>query len=342
MSTPTPQKRTTAIDALAHLTEDGRGHRLRDHLESVGALAKRHADAFDSGDWGFLAGLWHDLGKYATDFQAYIRKANGFEAHIETVPGRVDHSSAGAVHAVQKFGWRALPLALTIAGHHAGLADVHAELRPRLAEKEGRLRNAMEGGAPADLLAQTLPSLPATLGGGGSKEARLRRHEMWVRFLFSALVDADFLDTEAFYNAELAGQRGGGPSIHGLLDKLDRYVDRLAAEASRLHGDTLVNRARAAVLRACRERATDAPGLFSLTVPTGGGKTLSAMAFALAHAAHHDLQRVIVVIPYTSIIEQNAKVYRDALGNEAVVEHHSALDPDDPKSAQQSSETKGK
>ena len=96
-----------AKEPLAHLTENGRGHSLRAHLEGVGDLARRFGDSFGSGDWGFLAGLWHDLGKYAADFQAYVRKANGFaaqQAHIETVSGRVDHSTAGGIYAVERFG----------------------------------------------------------------------------------------------------------------------------------------------------------------------------------------------------------------------------------------------
>lgn len=314
-------------EPLAHLTNDGRVHLLRDHLESVGILAKQHAAAFESGEWGLLAGLWHDLGKYAADFQAYIRSANGFEAHLESevIRGRVDHSSAGAIHAIKQLGPSARPLALAIAGHHAGLADFDAELKPRLAAKEDRLRETRAGGAPGDLLLnRTHPEPPAILRGLLPKEFGRRRYELWIRLLFSALVDADFLDTEAFYDVARAEQRGDGPSIAELRGMLDEYLDSVAANAL----DGPVNRARAAVLRACRERAGDAPGLFSLTVPTGGGKTLSAMTFGLAHAERHGLRRVVVVIPYTSIIEQNAEVYRKALGSNAVVEHHSGLDPE--------------
>jgi CRISPR-associated endonuclease/helicase Cas3 len=318
------------MEPLAHLTEDGRRHGLREHLERVGALAMQFAESFGSGLWGFLAGLWHDLGKYAADFQAYIRSANGFEAqqaHIENVPGRVDHSSAGAVLASERFKDAGRALSLAIAGHHAGLADFEGELKPRLETRSQRLVDAVSGGVSADLLDQTLPAPPTIMRGpfkrGAEADAAKRRHEMWVRFLFSTLVDADFLDTEAFYDAQRATQRDGGPSIVELCDKLDQHLDALAAAAA----DTPVNRARAAVLRACRQRAAQQPGLFSLTVPTGGGKTLSAMAFALAHAVQHGLCRVVVVIPYTSIIEQNAAVYRKALGDDAVIEHHSALDP---------------
>ena len=316
---------TVSNTPLAHLTEEGREHDLRAHLERVATLAQEFANAFDSGNWGFLAGLWHDLGKYAADFQSYIRSANGIEAHLEgeKISGRVDHSSAGAVHAIEALGGGGLAIALAVAGHHAGLADLEGELKPRLGEKKERLRCATAGGAPGEVVQQARPNLPAFLGGKLTRELALRR-ELWVRFLFSALVDADFLDTEAFYDADRAAQHGGGPTIAELRDKLDGYLDTVATDAP----DTPVNRARATVLQACRGRAADAPGLFSLTVPTGGGKTLSAMAFALGHAVEHNLQRVVVVIPYTSIIEQNAEVYREALGRDAVVEHHSGLDPE--------------
>ena len=329
-TSPAAAPKRLPTEALAHLTQDGRGHGLRDHLRSVGRLARHFAAAFDSADWGFLAGLWHDLGKYAADFQAYVRQANGFEAHLESesIPGRVDHSSAGAVLAAERFKDTGRALSLAIAGHHAGLADFDGELRPRLEARAQRLRDALSAGVPHDLLDQRLPSPPPVLRGpfkrGSDAGAAKRRYEMWVRFIFSALVDADFLDTEAFYDATRAAQRGGGLPIGELRDKLDQHLGGLAALAA----DTEVNRARAAVLQACRSAAAHPPGLFSLTVPTGGGKTLSAMAFALAHATHHDLQRVIAVIPYTSIIEQNADVYRKALGDGAVVEHHSGLEPE--------------
>jgi CRISPR-associated endonuclease/helicase Cas3 len=137
--------------------------------------------------------------------------------------------------------------------------------------------------------------------------------------LFSALKDADCVDTAG-------AQRPTFSSLGGLRDRLDMYVDGIAAKAKK-ESDTAVNRQRWAVLQACRDAAKESPGLFSLTVPTGGGKTLSAMSFALNHAVEHELHRVIVVIPYTRIIEQNARAYRKALGKRNVVEHHSALDP---------------
>ena len=199
---------TVSSAPLAHLAEGGREHHLRAHLERVAALAQEFASAFHSGIWGFLCGLWHDLGKYAADFQAYIRSANASEAqqaHIESVRGRVDHSSAGAVLALERFKDAGRALSLAIAGHHAGLADFEGELKSRLGTKAQRLREALTGGVPADVLGHALPPPPPILRGpfkrGSEADAAKRRYEMWGRFLFSALVDADFLDTEAFYNA---------------------------------------------------------------------------------------------------------------------------------------------
>jgi len=141
--------------------------------------------------------------------------------------------------------------------------------------------------------------------------------------LFSALCDADFLDTEAFYDQGRAALRGGAPSLPELAQRLTTRLDGIEAGAA----ETEVNRVRAEVRKACIEAATGATGVYSLTVPTGGGKTLASLAFGLAHAERHGLRRVVVAIPFTSILEQSASAYRAALGEEAVLEHHSAFDP---------------
>jgi len=154
---------------------------------------------------------------------------------------------------------------------------------------------------------------------------------LWIRFLFSALVDADRLDSEEFCQPEKASKRGLFPNMKTLSERIDSYIDSIQASLPASYRDTTVNQARQYVANACREAASHTQGAFTLTVPTGGGKTLSAMSFALHHAQLHNLRRVIVVIPYTSIIEQNADVYRQALGAEAVVEHQSSLDPQERK-----------
>jgi CRISPR-associated endonuclease/helicase Cas3 len=196
---------------LAHLTEDGRGHPLLDHLHAVAKRAACFAEPFGAAELAHLAGLWHDLGKYAPGFQRMIHEANGFEAHIEgDAGGPRDHSSAGAIHASKTLGAAGTPIAFAIAGHHAGLAN-RSDLGERLKQKEGGdnrcLDRAREGGAPAHLLVAEAPAIPAHLLGATADQSR--RREMWTRMIFSALCDADFLDTEAFYRQGQATLRGG-------------------------------------------------------------------------------------------------------------------------------------
>lgn len=304
---------------LAHIRfADGKWqeHALKDHLCQVGALAAKFAEPFGSQDWANLAGIWHDLGKYRTAFQRYIRSASGYEAHIET-PGKVDHSTAGAIYAEDKLGRiRGRVLAYLIAGHHAGLADWEGDessglLAPRL-EKRELLDWTLAQPIPADILHPKPPD---------SQPSKGTDPTLWIRMLFSCLVDADFLDTEAFMAVEQATQRAVYIPLEELAAEFDDHMKQLAVTAV----PTQVNQVRAHVLQRCREQASQPPGLFSLTVPTGGGKTLSSMAFALRHAQQHNKQRIIYVIPYTSIIEQTADVFRTIFG-EAVVEHQSNLD----------------
>jgi CRISPR-associated endonuclease/helicase Cas3 len=311
-------------EPLAHLDESHRPHLLLDHLTQVGERARTFAERFGSGEWARLAGRWHDLGKYSASFQRLIREENGFEAHLEkeSDPGPRDHSTAGALYARKVLGTSpGSPLAFVIAGHHAGLAD-RAKLEERLEKKQDLLQRALMAQPAPALLQTTAPALPAFISGVKGEPAS-RAVELWVRMLFSALCDADFLDTEEFLSPESAQLRQGAPGLDVLRERLSRHLEALQARAA----PSEVNRVRAEVLAACREAAVQSSGAFSLTVPTGGGKTLASLAFALEHAVRHGLERVVVAIPFTSIIEQSAAVYREALGEEAVVEHHSALDP---------------
>jgi CRISPR-associated endonuclease/helicase Cas3 len=156
------------------------------------------------------------------------------------------------------------------------------------------------------------------------------RFALWVRMLFSCLVDADFLDTEAFMSPEKSEVRQGFPGLDVLEQSLSEHLARMAHDvAERGETDSKVNRKRAEVLRACLAKAELPPGVFSLTVPTGGGKTLSSLAFALHHAVLHGQRRVIYAIPYTSIIEQTAGIFRGIFGDENVIEHHSNVEVDE-------------
>ncbi|MHB1202996.1 MAG: CRISPR-associated helicase Cas3' [Acidithiobacillus sp.] len=314
---------------IAHAAQNPDGswrdpHDLANHLAGVAALAACHARKFGAEDWAHLAGLWHDLGKYRPRFQHYIRKVSGFdaEAHIKGEAGKAPHSTAGAILACDRFDEAGRVLAYLIAGHHAGLYDWFGGLRERLDSTDSRdeLNEALAEYPPTDILdhGTFAPDLHAIPGG---KEG----FALWVRMLFSCLVDADFLDTEAYMDAGKAEQRSNWPDVQTLLEQFDSFMARKTVAAD----PTPVNQLRADILRQCREKAHEAPGLFSLTVPTGGGKTLSSMAFALEHAKRYNKRRIIYVIPYTSIIEQTADIFRDIFGD-AVIEHHSnaEVDPD--------------
>ncbi|WP_313916188.1 CRISPR-associated endonuclease Cas3'' [Tahibacter sp.] len=324
--------------AVAHASiENGqpRFHDLAEHLRATAALAAGFAQGFGAADWAHLAGIWHDLGKYRAGFQRKLRVAVDVDAHIETAATRISHSHAGAKHAQRELGkQKGEILAFLIAGHHTGLPDrdessgAGASLRARLASPmaQTEYQEAMSGGVPADLLAADTPPTSACPGGRDG-------FALWLRLLFSCLVDADFLDSERFFDLSKHSARSGYPTLQALKSAFDAHMAALSAAAC---GDgaspSAVNRIRAEVLAQCRAKGADArlkPGFFRLTVPTGGGKTLSSLAFALEHAVRHERRRIVYAIPYTSIIEQTAEVFRSAfaaLGDNAVIEHHSNLD----------------
>ncbi len=306
---------------LAHIDAFGRPHRLEDHLRGVADRAAIFAQEFFSSEWGYLAGLWHDLGKFSPDFQNYIRATSDPDAHIEgSKPGRVDHSSAGALHALKRFGQPGLIFAYLIAGHHAGLPDYEgdatgkAALSQRLKQTE-RLEAALRSNILPSILGHPLPRERPKSGTDPA---------FWIRLLFSCVVDADFLDTEAFLEPSRASSRGKYPQLPELLPLFSDYMQRKQAESSK----TKVNQIRADILIQCIAKAAEQPGIYTLTVPTGGGKTLSSLAFALHHLAKYGKRRIIYVIPYTSIIEQTAEQFRSIFGD-AVIEHHSNLDVSD-------------
>ena len=304
-------------------------HALDQHLRKVGGLAEQFASVFGKGDWAACAGIWHDLGKYSENFQCYIAAVSGYnpEAHmerdLEANAAKVNHSDAGAQLAVERFGVYGRILAYLIAGHHAGLPDWYKEsttaggaLLDRLGNKDN-LAKALAADIGPEILEQDQPSSPISPGGSAG-------FALWVRMLFSCLVDADFLDTESFMDGGKSARRGQYPAFESLLPVFNAHMVNLAAGAD----ETDVNKLRNDILQQCRDSANQSPGLFSLTVPTGGGKTLASMAFALEHAKQYQHRRVIYVIPYTSIIEQTVEVFSQVF-SDAVVEHHSNVDPDE-------------
>ena len=299
--------------AFAHSeNRNGIKHDLATHLMGVARRAEAFCAKFGVSMLGYRTGLWHDVGKLHPDFQAYL-------ANPDAARGP-DHKGAGALLAQKHLE----PLAFLIAGHHGGLED-GARLKNWLGEREGdpRTREALQA-AKAQL-----PGLETDLALALPGWARSRGDvEFLLRMLFSALVDADFLDTERHFSSEVARLRGGGPSLDEAWARFEKNQARLPANGSR------VNQVRSEVYKACVEAAHQPQGFYRLTVPTGGGKTRSSMAFALRHALQHQLDRVVVAIPYTSIIEQTAAVYREMLGCDVVLEHHSAVqrdeDPENP------------
>lgn len=296
-------------------------HSLEEHLLGTAKLASSFAEGFSSEDWAYLAGLWHDLGKYSQDFQQYIRTASGYEAHLEGTKGRVDHSTAGAIHAIERLGDKGRILAYLIAGHHAGLPDwENAEAGRKQLQARIRQRELLEKvhvqNPPENILNCSSPdSKPQDQG--------VKFHSLWIRMLFSCLVDADFLDTEEFMNPSNTVARNKCPSLEELMPILESHLEELTQKAEK----SFVNEYRVQILSACLSAAESPSGIYSLTVPTGGGKTLSSMAYALRHAIRHKKQRIIYVIPYTSIIEQTANIFRSIFGD-CIVEHHSNIDPE--------------
>ncbi len=323
----------------------GPAHGLVDHLRGVARLSAASLPAA-SAPWGHLAGLWHDLGKFRPGFQRYLRQ--DADAHVEgraLVTADKTHSAAGALHALDLLrnqhgshgraaGWL---FAHLIASHHHGLYD-HADLSDRL-QGSGQLASRRERDEAIAVCAAACPELldlpsglnPPDLWAAipGFAQREPLAQSLWLRMLFSALVDADFIDTEAYLDGKRAAQRSGFAPLVDHLARLDRHLDTLARRvhaAGRSHEPVM--RARAQVLADCRAAASLPPGVFSLQVPTGGGKTLASLAFALRHAVAHGMERVIVAIPYTSIVEQTADVFAAVFGRDAVVEHHSQAEAD--------------
>ena len=294
---------------LAHVSEDGSEQSVEAHLEGTAALAAGFAAPFGAGAQGRFVGLAHDIGKYSDAFQRRLLE-NG---------KKVDHATAGAVECARLGAeWAAF----CVAGHHGGLPDGGSILDDAgCSTLIGRLKRGLSGGIP-DYSAWPgglPPSTPPALWGRDPLT-----DSFFVRMLYSCLVDGDYLDTEAFLRAAPPPRSGHDP-LPVLLELLEGHISGWWPPKTDL------NRRRCQILRACLDGGDRPRGLYTLTVPTGGGKTVASLAFALRHAIANGLDRVIYIIPYTSIIEQNAAVFRDILGEGNVVEHHSGVnwDPED-------------
>ena len=321
----------SAQDKLGNLLPYERWQTLQSHSVNVGEMAAEFARVFGAQEIACQTGQLHDLGKYS----------EAFNCRLHGGPS-VDHATAGAKIAVER--WRNVIgklIAFCIAGHHAGLANGSGEGDNRRTLKQ---RLALQFGAdiPAlDNLWQQEIKLPQNLSAPPLKADAHHpffSYAFFTRMLYSCLVDADYLDTEAFYLKleNKAAERGGYPDLNVLQHNFNQFINdfrrRIAQAPEQTEAEkrnAALNRLRSEILDHAVEQAAQPQGLFTLTVPTGGGKTFTSMAFALEHAKQHGMRRVIYVIPFTSIIEQNAAEFRKAfgeLGEQAVLEHHSTFD----------------
>ena len=293
------------------------------HLARTAKLAQQFSEKFGAKSWGFTAAWLHDLGKSSKEFQGYLKyvnKINDKDVEHYKMYGflKVDHSTAGAQYAMDRFGPHlGKLLAYVIVGHHGGLPNgkdnSHSSLVDRLQKELCPYDRELADRLKLEVKEDELPFLRGVTGFSIS---------FFIRMLYSCLVDADFLNTESFMKPEQTGYRKHELSFNCFQSKLS---EKLATFDS---GASFVNLKRAEILADCLSAADKVPGIFSLTVPTGGGKTLSSLAFALKHALKYDKMRIIYVVPFTSIIEQTANEFRKILGDDAVLEHHCNFDPD--------------
>ncbi|ABQ92673.1 CRISPR-associated helicase, Cas3 family [Roseiflexus sp. RS-1] len=359
-------------DALiAHRRErDGKEQSLVDHLKGTAELAKRFAGKIGLPELGEVMGLAHDFGKASKEFQDYLKSATGLKnpdeddyIDYESRKGKIDHSTAGAQLVYEKCShlgkegeFLAQFLALAIASHHSGLIDcltptgednfsrritkddsvTHvSEARGKLPEIEDGLNKTLT----LDILKQFMQKLQSLREQNDSKETIAFKLGILARFLLSCLLDADRLNTADFEFPENSVIRSYGNYVSWdmLIERLEKTFNEFAqAVAQTKEGSQAreVYQLRSQVARACREAATKPKGIYQLTVPTGGGKTLASLRFALHHAKHHGMDRVFYVAPYITIIDQNADTLRTILEPESergrvVLEHHSNFVPEE-------------
>ena len=310
------------MSSIAHTRNNlGKRQDLIEHLRQVAECAAKYCTSFGGEQFSWYAGLLHDIGKYEPAFQHYLLHAEHYPTKRLRGP---DHKGAGTVLAatIEREGL----LAFLIAGHHGGLpaqSSLPSYIREQMAKKP--VQDAIVTAKNTFPALQAIPNtlIPAHIRSELEKE-------LFTRMAFSALVDADFLDTEAHFNAEKRLERVHQWTLPDLWERFEAWYQHQFAHVRQ----NTLNSIRAQVYQHCLNATKRRPGFFRLTVPTGGGKTLASLAFALQHALKHDLERIIYAIPYTSIIDQAAGVFRSIFTDEqAFIEHHSDIvlqDPDNP------------
>lgn len=356
---------------VAHVRPDGKIQSLEDHLSKVAVLSSELAEKFSLATHGELLGLLHDLGKYSAAFQAYIQSATGLLNQDEDeefvnaagLKGKIDHSTSGAQWIWQELAQQndlariaGQVLALCIASHHSGLIDCLALSAGKPAEDlfTKRMNKLGEKTHLSEVLGKADKKLLATARGLMTRPETTQAFQVWianilgkvpgknpqspvfqqqlgllVRSLYSCLIDADRIDTADFEHPGRVRRR-----LRGNYESWDVLISRLEAHLGAFTPCHLIDALRQDISRHCLEGAAREKGIYTLTVPTGGGKTLASLRFALYHARKHTMDRVIYVIPFTSIIDQNAEVVRRILEPEGVeagsvvLEHHSNLTPE--------------
>lgn len=292
---------------IAH--KDGeREQSIKEHLEGTAERAGEFAEKFGKKEWGYCCGMLHDIGKYSEEFQRKIQ---------EDTNDRVDHATAGAQVCKERGGYYSI-LSYCIAGHHAGLPDYGNTAMSSSLCGRWKKRICDYHAYKDEIKIPKLDTDPIVFSKDRNMDFALGT---FIRMLYSCLVDADFLDTESFMKNGDTG-RNSGESMETLQNRLEKHISEWLKNTDI---DT-INGRRTEILKNCIKEGKQKEGIFRLTVPTGGGKTLTSLAFALEHAVKNHKDRIIYVIPYTSIIEQNAQVFREILGEDNVLENHCNVD----------------
>ena len=292
---------------IAH--KDGeREQSIKEHLEGTAERAGEFAEKFGKKEWGYCCGMLHDIGKYSEEFQRKIQ---------EDTNDRVDHATAGAQVCKERGGYYSI-LSYCIAGHHAGLPDYGNTAMSSSLCGRWKKRICDYHAYKDEIKIPKLDTDPIVFSKDRNMDFALGT---FIRMLYSCLVDADFLDTESFMKNGDTG-RNSGESMETLQNRLEKHISEWLKNTDI---DT-INGRRTEILKNCIKEGKQKEGIFRLTVPTGGGKTLTSLAFALEHAVKNHKDRIIYVIPYTSIIEQNAQVFREILGEDNVLENHCKVD----------------
>lgn len=292
---------------IAH--KDGeREQSIKEHLEGTAERAGEFAEKFGKKEWGYCCGMLHDIGKYSEEFQRKIQ---------EDTNDRVDHATAGAQVCKERGGYYSI-LSYCIAGHHAGLPDYGNTAMSSSLCGRWKKRICDYHAYKDEIKIPKLDTDPIVFSKDRNMDFALGT---FIRMLYSCLVDADFLDTESFMKNGDTG-RNSGESMETLQNRLEKHISEWLKNTDI---DT-INGRRTEILKNCIKEGKQKEGIFRLTVPTGGGKTLASLAFALGHAVKNHKDRIIYVIPYTSIIEQNAQVFREILGEDNVLENHCNVD----------------